>query len=116
MRRVLRHLLTFCSALSLLLCMAVCVLWVRSYSTDDRLGQWTRQIEGEKGSFVVERVRGAYSHRGSVYLISGMESVLRSGYEIEKRRRPVLMRRIGLIRESAVEWPLTELKNGGPLW
>jgi hypothetical protein len=31
MRRLARHLFTFCSALSLLLCMAVCVLWVRSY-------------------------------------------------------------------------------------
>jgi hypothetical protein len=30
-RRLARHLFTLCSALSLLLCVAVCVLWVRSY-------------------------------------------------------------------------------------
>src|SRR5688500_3518894 len=32
MRRLARWLFTLCSALSLLLCVAVCVLWVRSYS------------------------------------------------------------------------------------
>jgi hypothetical protein len=31
MRRVARHLFTFCSAVSLLLCVATCVLWARSY-------------------------------------------------------------------------------------
>src|SRR5438045_1290308 len=35
MRRLARHLLTFCSAASLLLCVAVCVLWVRSYWAED---------------------------------------------------------------------------------
>ena len=32
MRRLARHLFTILSALSLLLCVAVCVLWVRSYA------------------------------------------------------------------------------------
>src|SRR4051812_23586819 len=31
MRRALRHLFTILSAISLLLCVATCVLWVRSY-------------------------------------------------------------------------------------
>jgi hypothetical protein len=31
MRRLARHLFTLCSALSLFLCIAACVLWVRSY-------------------------------------------------------------------------------------
>ena len=34
MRRLARHLFTLCSAVSLLLCIAVCVLWVRSYATE----------------------------------------------------------------------------------
>jgi hypothetical protein len=37
MRRLLRHVLTFCSALSLMLCVAVCVLWVWSYSNPVQL-------------------------------------------------------------------------------
>jgi hypothetical protein len=37
MRRAFRHLFTLCSALSLLLCVAVCVLWVRSYRVQDFL-------------------------------------------------------------------------------
>jgi hypothetical protein len=35
MRRLARHPFTLCSAVSLLLCVAVCVLWVRSYSVGD---------------------------------------------------------------------------------
>ena len=35
MRRVLRHVFTALSALSLLLCVAACVLWVRSYRAAD---------------------------------------------------------------------------------
>jgi hypothetical protein len=35
MRRPARHLFTLCSAASLLLCLAVCVLWVRSYFSED---------------------------------------------------------------------------------
>jgi colicin import membrane protein len=40
MRRLLRNAFTICSAISLVLCVAVCVLWVRSYwVTDSRLLQ-----------------------------------------------------------------------------
>jgi hypothetical protein len=35
-RRFARRLFTLCSAASLLLCVMVCVLWARSYWTDDR--------------------------------------------------------------------------------
>ena len=34
MRRLARRLFTLCSALSLLMCVAVCVLWLRSYEVD----------------------------------------------------------------------------------
>ena len=34
MRRLARHLFTLCSAVSLVLCVAVCALWVRSYRRD----------------------------------------------------------------------------------
>lgn len=37
MRRLASHLLTACAAASLLLCVAVCVLWVRSYWLTDQL-------------------------------------------------------------------------------
>ena len=38
MRRLARWLFTLCSAVSLLLCVAVCVLWVRSYFVGDTMG------------------------------------------------------------------------------
>jgi hypothetical protein len=37
MRRLARHLFTLCSAMSLLLCVAACVLWVRSYWRADEV-------------------------------------------------------------------------------
>src|SRR5688572_768012 len=40
MRRLGRHVLTLCSAASLLLCVAVCALWVRSYRTMDNFGRY----------------------------------------------------------------------------
>jgi hypothetical protein len=46
MRRFVRHLFTLCSALSLLLCVAVCVLWVRSHGLTDKV-VW-RRIDGER--------------------------------------------------------------------
>ena len=36
-RRLARHLFTLCSAASLVLCVTVCVLWVRSYSVCDAI-------------------------------------------------------------------------------
>jgi hypothetical protein len=36
-KRLARHLFTFCSVVSLVLCVAVCVLWVRSYWAADNL-------------------------------------------------------------------------------
>ena len=40
MRRLVRRLFTLCSAVSLVLCVAACVLWVRSYRTMDNFGRY----------------------------------------------------------------------------
>src|SRR5688572_20656000 len=45
MRRLVRHLFTFVSALSLVLWVGVCVLWVRSYWVSDQF----RRIDGKAG-------------------------------------------------------------------
>jgi hypothetical protein len=61
MRRLARYLLTLCSALSLLLCAAACVLWVRSYwladlVTSRRLdGGWSVQSARGRVTLGVER-------------------------------------------------------------
>jgi hypothetical protein len=53
---LLGRLFMFCSAVSLLLCVAVCVLWVRSY--------WRRDVftlmDGHGGAQWVEMVRGGF--------------------------------------------------------
>src|SRR5688500_9339155 len=66
MRRVLRHLFTVCSALSLLLCIA-CVLWVRSYRTPEYVQRdradpahraWDRwELWSQRGSLRLARDR-----------------------------------------------------------
>jgi hypothetical protein len=53
MRRVVRRLFMLCSALSLLLCVAVCVLWVRSYWCADRL-----DFDGPRGHVFLTAARG----------------------------------------------------------
>ncbi len=42
MRRVARRLCTLCSAVSLVLCVALCVLWVRSYGVAERVSRVSR--------------------------------------------------------------------------
>src|SRR4051794_3212026 len=75
MRRLARHLFTLCSAASLLLCVVVCVLWVRSYGEWDSLfyaaredAGWTSRqaycCAGELGYFVrrIGREPAAFWH------------------------------------------------------
>jgi hypothetical protein len=57
MRRLARHLFTLCSALSLVLCIAVCVLWVRSYHMTEQVnwrnaGGW-RAVRSASGNLEV---------------------------------------------------------------
>ena len=68
---MLRRLSTLASALSLVLCVAVCVLWVRSYRHQDMIGwgfwghdakdrenqeRWSAGIEGYQGVLAVAAV------------------------------------------------------------
>ena len=46
MPRPARRLFTLCSAVSLLLCIALCVLWVRSYRVGDGLQWWSAGRDG----------------------------------------------------------------------
>ena len=55
-----RRLLTLCSALSLLLCVAVCLLWVRSYWTTD---EWFLIYRAAGGSEYIRSCRGQFVFR-----------------------------------------------------
>jgi hypothetical protein len=62
MRRFARHLFTLCSAISLLVCAAVCALWVRSYRQTDSLSWVTAAgfgaIDTANGYFGAQVNRG----------------------------------------------------------
>jgi hypothetical protein len=61
MRRLARHLFTFCSAVSLLLCVGACVLWVRSYRSSDWIcGNWQDVSSGECTGIGAATVRGVF--------------------------------------------------------
>ena len=57
MRRIARHLFTILSALSLLLCVGTCVLWVRSYSVWDEVVWDARNTYGSTLSIASLRGR-----------------------------------------------------------
>ena len=59
-----RRLFTLCSALSLLLCLAVCVLWVRSYFVSDSAQVILQRTKEGK----IARLGSATTHRGRVWL------------------------------------------------
>src|SRR2546421_2910974 len=58
MRRIGRHVLTILSVLSLLLCFAVCLLWVRSYLWTERIvyhqGDHMRCLQSGRGEVLVQ--------------------------------------------------------------
>jgi hypothetical protein len=60
-RRVFRHTFTILSALSLLLCVAACVLWARSYWEKDFF-EWVQRVGDERP----QRVRAIWSGRGVI--------------------------------------------------
>src|SRR5687767_3067 len=71
MRRVLRHFFTLCSALSLLLCVAVGVLWVSSHVVDYMLT--FRSAEGH-GVRVDDRSRTIGVSRGFIVVLDELHT------------------------------------------
>jgi hypothetical protein len=69
-RLLARHLFTLCSAASLLLCVAVCVLWVRSYRTGTNYG-WISRQEHDLHHRWVMLYRGNFAFRSYDYLLNG---------------------------------------------
>jgi hypothetical protein len=57
MRRLARRLFTVCSVLSLLLCVAVCVLWARSYSRWDSVMRAHVRPQGSEWHYLLWGVR-----------------------------------------------------------
>jgi hypothetical protein len=106
MRRRLRSVLALISTVAF---MAVAALWLRSFAGMPRLVQWSRQPEGQKNPFVVERVRGVFAHQGEIVFVTAADSVLQSAYFIERRQSPTFMRTRGAISDPAVEWPVRRL-------
>jgi hypothetical protein len=70
MRRVARHLFTILSALSLLLCVATCVLWVRSYFATDLV------VYQPRIDYVLHNYGVGY---GKGYMVVGMDVATKPG-------------------------------------
>src|SRR5437867_1602435 len=71
MRRLGRHFFTFCSALSLLLCVAVCVPWARSYRLTDQItwrcaGGW-RSVRSAHGYVEVSLLLADWSDHPELF-------------------------------------------------
>lgn len=94
-----RRLLNFCTALSLLLCVAVVALWVRSYFEGGRVG-WSRSAGGPWSE---------------VYISSEWDFVLGRGrIVVERTRRNEWWRRI--VRDNSGAWHPTDPGMGPWEW
>src|SRR5688500_13674928 len=96
MRRLARRLFMVCSAVSLLLCVAVCVLWVRSYSN------WDRAVHSSvtRGDVLAVRQVDAETLCG-VLCLTAMNCRTTSGWYREVEANPDLV--------QADEYPSLEL-------
>src|SRR5262245_36495208 len=82
MRRVARHVFTFLAVVSGLLCIAVCVLWVRSYVVADRVKlQVTQPNHFRDDAF--ESIRGRLWFRGARLSIGPDEALWKLDDEVD---------------------------------
>ena len=79
----MRRLLTLCSALSMLLCAAVCVLWVRSYWRPDSL-LWKEAHWRGDSYFHLQSSRGVIAIEWYVETISGDSDVMKERFFNER--------------------------------
>jgi hypothetical protein len=108
MRRLARRLFTICSAVSLLLCAAVCVLWVRSYDVD--VFNWFATVpDGTSSGLHLKRHDYVFSKNGTLYWSRSWRPpdptpVTHIGQrEIEHMQFPLLSSRVPL-REPSFAW------------
>jgi hypothetical protein len=71
MRALLRHIFTCCATLSLLLCLALCVLWIRSYRMSEQInwrnaGGW-RAVSTARGDLEVALLLADWSNSPQEY-------------------------------------------------
>jgi hypothetical protein len=66
-RRIGRYILNGITVLSLVLCLAISALWVRSYFHTDQLGRWRRW---EDRSLLKEKCSGIVSQDGALVIVS----------------------------------------------
>ena len=89
---VKQRLLNLLTALSLLLCVAVCVLWVRSYSWQESFA-WTGSQGAENGRFQVRHASfntgaGRVSVRFDDYIADYAPDVRNAGFRVSRSPRP----------------------------
>ncbi len=125
MRRFARRLFTLCSALSLVLCVAVCVLWGRSYWVQDTL-TWS---SGQHDPSSPVRVTSVLSMYGIVAVSNMRLPDSDSDYEIPDRlthrvdpvedvppARPDFWGRFGFIHDQQQIWKITSDLRAAPHW
>ncbi len=127
MRRLARRLFTVCSAVSLVLCVAVCVLWGRSYWVQDTL-TWSSGRYDPSSPVRVTRVISMYGIV-AVMTMSIPATDLDSFPEIPDRlthnvdpvedvppAHPSFWGRFGFIHDQQVMWSITSDLRAAPYW
>jgi hypothetical protein len=122
MRRLARHLFTLCSAVSLLLCVAVCAVWVRSHGVGQRL-RWEETVDeaAREQAVELEMTAGRFAARWTYHADPDV-SPPRGGFTLTTRpvvtttTRPVQSRSMGF-QATAATWNTVEERDwsGGGL-
>jgi hypothetical protein len=113
---VLRHLLSLSTVLSLLLCAAVVVLWVRGYSHADSLGTWNYGMTSRR--WEDQTFHGFVSTRGCVTWVSATSRhMISRDLVVEEQARPPSAPPRGHIGRLPAEarWVLEYAQHSSPV-
>lgn len=120
MKRLARHLFTLCSALSLVLCVALCAVWVRSYFARDGLGRlhYTPGIDKEDHHIWVQANCGVFEVFGGGDPVENFSAVKwqRQNLPVERDRLPRRTDEPPLFRSVGVYWEQPRQVSTGEMW
>ena len=90
-----RRLLNLLTAVSLLLCVAVCVLWVRSYLVLDQVGRWS--LRHTNNRWIDQSFRGVVSSDGGLVVLAADDRQTMEGLRLRDETAPAPQESVKMI-------------------
>jgi hypothetical protein len=106
------RLLNLLTALSLLLCVAVCVLWVRSYLVLDQVGRWS--LRHTNNRWIDQSFRGVVSSDGGLVVLAADDRQTMEGLRLRDETAPAPQESVGWV-DHAAGWALDFRAHSKPV-